>query len=217
MTATVPGPDHDVTSHERLRELYRAPSSRVLAKKVARIDPAAAEIIAGSPFFLVATSDADGGCDVSPRGGPPGQLLVLDDRHLAFPDLSGNNLIDSLGNLIDNPHAGLLVLTPGRDETVRVDGRARITTDPELLDRWSSLVRMPTCAVVIEVDNVFLHCAKSFRRGGVWDPERWTELRAAPDTVTVFAEATGFEGELDDLKAALEASYAADLADEAPD
>ncbi len=134
-----------ITTQEQLRELYRTPSKLVQAKKTAVIDATTREIVEASPFFLLATADADGRCDVSPRGGPPGQLIVLDEHRVAFPDLSGNNLIDSLSNIVDNPQAGLLVLTPGTDETLRIDGRATISVDPELLDRWADQLRTPKC------------------------------------------------------------------------
>lgn len=168
---------YDITSEEQLRELYRQPSERVLKKKGDRIDGATAEFVARSTFLCLATSGPDGNCDVSPRGGPAGQLKVLNDgKTVALPDLSGNNLIDSLLNVVSNGHAGLLVLVPGSDETLRVDGPARLTTDPEILGLWSDELRTPKVAVVIEIDSVFMHCAKAFRRGGVWDPAAWPEM-----------------------------------------
>src|SRR3954452_17004605 len=113
-----------VESLEHLRTIYREPGPMVKAKKAGRVDDAVRGFIAGSPFCLLATSDADGNCDVSPRGGPPGFVHVLDDTRLAIPDLSGNNLLDSLTNTVANPHVGLLFPIPGRDETLRVEGRA---------------------------------------------------------------------------------------------
>lgn len=207
---------HAISSQTQLRAMFRMPSERVAAKKAPTIDPVTAAICEGSPFFLLATADAAGNCDVSPRGGPPGQLVVLDAHHVAFPDLSGNNLIDSLSNIVDNPHAGLLVITPGRDETLRIDGRAHVTTDPELLDRFTDLVRRPMCAVVIEVEHTFLHCAKAFRRAGVWDPDSWTRYHDLPDPLDAFIAATGFAGDRSVVRAGLDASYVADLEAERP-
>ena len=113
--------DYDITSEEQLRELYRQPSERVLKKKGDRIDGATEHFVAQSTFLCFATSNADGSCDVSPRGGPAGQLKVLDDgRTVALPDLAGNNLIDSLLNVVSNGKAGLLVMVPGSDETLRI-------------------------------------------------------------------------------------------------
>ncbi len=150
--------DYDITSEEQLRELYRQPSERVLKKKGDRIDGATEHFVAQSTFLCFATSNADGSCDVSPRGGPAGQLKVLDDgRTVALPDLAGNNLIDSLLNVVSNGKAGLLVMVPGSDETLRIDGPARLTTDPEILELWSDELRTPKVAVVIEVGSVFMH------------------------------------------------------------
>ena len=128
--------DHVLTTVDELRELYRQPSRLVQGKKVGTLDDATRTFIAASPFVLLATAAADGSCDVSPRGGPPGFVRALDDRRLALPDLSGNNLLDSLVNLTSNPHVGLLFLLPGRDETLRVDGRAWVTVDPTVLELW---------------------------------------------------------------------------------
>ncbi len=210
-------PQHRVETVEQLQALYRAPNDRVKAKKTSRIVPAAAAIIASTPFFLVSTADRDGNCDVSPRGGPPGQLRMLDDSSVAFPDLSGNNLIDTLRNIVDNPHCGLLILTPGTDETLRLNGRAHISTDPDLLAGWDDLVRRPKCAVVIELDDMFLHCAKAFRRGEVWQPESWGRFDALPDHAESFLAATGMTADLAQVRASLEASYADDLANERPE
>lgn len=208
--------EHQITSVDQLREIYRAPSDRVKAKKTGVIDDLTREVIEASPFFLLATSSADGGCDVSPRGGPSGQLIVLDDNHIAFPDLSGNNLLDSLENLIENPQAGLLILTPGRDETLRVDGAAVLSTDPDLLARWDDLVRRPKVAVIITVDNAFLHCAKAFQRSGMWDPQTWHGNENLPDHVALFLTHTGIDADPVEYRAAFDAGYAADLASEQP-
>ncbi len=206
-----------LTTQEELQALYRAPSKMVQAKKATSIDPASAAILQASPFFLVATADRDGHCDVSPRGGPSGQLRVLDDTTIAFPDLSGNNLIDTLRNIIDNPRAGLLVLTPGTDETLRLNGRASITTDENLLAGWDHLFRRPKCAVVIDVEDLFLHCAKAFRRAEMWQPESWARFGSLPDHAESFLAATGADLALAEVRAGLEASYDADLSGERPE
>ncbi len=208
---------HQVTTLEHLRSLYREPSDLVKAKKADRIDDVTREFIESSPFFLLATADRTGACDVSPRGGPSGQLVVLDDRRVAFADLGGNNLIDSLTNLIDNPHAGLLILTPGRDETLRLDGEAIITTDPAIIDRWEGLVQRPKVAVVVTIANAFLHCAKAFRRSGLWDPETWRRFGDLPDHVEMFLAQSGLDLEPAVMRGFLEDDYTASLAAEEPD
>lgn len=126
---------------EELRALYAEPSQLVKSKKAPRIEPAARAIIEACPFALLATAGPDGRCDVSPRGGDPGFIHVLEDRYLVLPDLGGNNLLDSMQNIVANPHAGLLFVLPGRDETLRADGPAWITTEPALLDRFTEVKR----------------------------------------------------------------------------
>jgi uncharacterized protein len=199
-----------------LRALYREPSQLVQAKKVSRIDATTGRFLTGSPFVLLATADLDGNCDVSPRGGPPGFVRVLDERRLAIPDLSGNNLLDSLTNIVANPHVGLLFLIPGRDETLRVEGSALLTTDPGTLALWEDELRTPKVAIVVEVNTLYVHCAKSFRRGRMWDPASWAEL-IAPDNCEMVVEQLGLDVEPDAIRAGLEASYARDLEHDRPD
>jgi len=201
-----------ISSDEQLAELYRAPSRLVAAKKTAVLDEASVGILALSPFVLLATSGADGGLDVSPRGGPLGFVRVLDDRHVAIPDLNGNNLIDSLRAVVATRRAGLLVVVPGKDETLRINGSAWVTTDPGVLDLWNDELRRPTTAIVVRTDEVFMHCAKAFRRGRVWDPASWEELADAPDGLDVL-NAQGLVAANDAVtRDFLEQSYADDLA-----
>ena len=203
-----------VGSEAELRTLYRAPSAVVRAKKVARLDDGARRFIAGSPVCLLATADAEGRCDVSPRGGPPGFVRTLDDRRLAIPDLSGNNLLDSLTNIVANPRAGLLCVIPGRDETLRAEGEACLTTDPEVLSLWDDELRRPKVAIGLTVTTVYIHCAKSFRRGRVWEPASWAELAGAPDICDVLIEQVGIDATAATIRDALEQGYAHDLAEE---
>ena len=123
---------------------------------------------------------------VSPKGGPPGFVKVLDERRLVVPDANGNNLIDGLRNLVENPHIGLLFVLPGREETLRVDGRAWPTVDPEVLDVVTEDEgRRPKVAIGVEVTTTFIHCSRSFSRGHVWQPESWGEL-VAPEAMDLF-------------------------------
>lgn len=206
-------PFHKLTSLAELRALYAEPSQLVQKKKAARLEPAARALIGACPFALLATADAAGRCDVSPRGGDPGFIHVLDEQHLLIPDLGGNNLLDSLQNILANPHAGLLFVTPGRDETLRVDGRAALTDEPALLDRFTE-VRRPRTAIVLEVEAVFIHCAKAFRRAKVWSPEAWPGLPAAPTAVEVLREQLALPTPVAELTRYLERSYAEELAAE---
>jgi PPOX class probable FMN-dependent enzyme len=216
-TPDVIDPQSVVTSDDQLAELYRAPSRLVTSKKTSLLDDASRGIVARSPFVLVGTDGADGGLDVSPRGGPPGFVRVLDQHHLAIPDLNGNNLIDSLRAVVASRRAALLIVIPGKDETLRVNGAAWVTTDAKVLDLWAGELRRPTTAIVIRTDEVFMHCAKAFRRGRVWDPVSWEALADAPDGLDILSA----QGLLPANDAAtrdfLEQSYVDDLARDAPD
>ena len=206
-----------IGSETELRTLYRAPSALVEAKKVERIDPIARQFIEAAPFCLLATADSGGRCDVSPRGGPPGFARVLDERRLVLPDLNGNNLLDSLTNIVANPNVGLLFVHPGKDETLRLEGRAWLTTADDILGLWDDELRRPKVAVAVEARTVYIHCAKSFRRGRVWDPGSWLELAAAPDAADVVVDQTGMEATAQQVRDALAAGYEADLAYDRPE
>ena len=205
-----------ITSVDELRALYRRPSALVRRKKRASIDAATRAFIETAPFVLVATAAADGGVDVSPRGGHPGFVHLLDDRHVAIPDLNGNNLIDSLTSVVETGQAGLLFVVPGRDETVRVNGPAWVTTNDELLDSFAGEVRRPKVVLVVRADEVFVHCAKAFRRGRVWDAGSWDELAAAPGIDRIVCVQGLVDGEPEHVRSALEAGYADDLAADRP-
>jgi PPOX class probable FMN-dependent enzyme len=180
---------------------------------VARIDDVTRRFVEGSPFCLLATADADGNCDVSPRGGPPGFARVLDEHRLAVPDLSGNNLLDSLSNIVANPHVGLLLVIPGRDETLRVEGDACLTTDPAVLALWDDELRRPNVAIGVTVRTCYVHCAKSFRRGRVWDTGSWAEL-VAPDACDLLVGHAELDVDPADARVSLERGYTADLTEE---
>jgi PPOX class probable FMN-dependent enzyme len=204
-----------VTSIDELRGLHRDPSTLVRNKKKSLIDEAARRFIETSPFLLVATAD-DGGVDVSPRGGDPGFVRVLDDRHVAIPDLNGNNLLDSMTSVVTTGRAGLLFVVPGIDETLRLNGAAWVSTDVEVLGAFSSSLRTPKVALVVRADEVFVHCAKAFRRGHVWDPASWAALAGAPDGMDILCSQKLVDGPSDEIRAAAEAGYAKDLAKDRP-
>lgn len=176
-----------VETIESLTALFHEPSRRAVGKQIDRIDPAMGDFIDRSPFCVLATSDGDGSVDASPRGGPPGFVRRLDDRHIAIPDLNGNNRLDSYRNLIAHPYAGILMIVPGKEETLRVNGPAAITTDPDLLAGFTKELRTPKLAIVIETAEIYGHCAKAFRRGRLWQPDSWNALADAPDLATIYA------------------------------
>ncbi len=182
-----------IATEADLRALYREPSATAAGKVRDRIDDASARFVAASSFVLFATSDANGRCDVSPRGGPPGFVAMLDDRHVVLPDLNGNNRLDSLMNVVANPRCGLLFVVPGRDETVRINGGVTLTRDPRVLDAFTKELRPPKLAIVVDVDELFVHCAKSFRRAHLWDPDAWPAEGTVPDLAEIYGCQLGID------------------------
>ena len=201
----MPGPT-DIADVDELRSRYREPTPAVLHKARPVIDPAVADFIAASPFVVVATT-SDGGTDASPRGGPPGFVVTLDESTIAFGDLAGNNRLDSYANIVEHPSVGLLFLVPGLEETLRVNGQARITTDPDILDRTTVDDRRPKVAVVIEVDECFIHCGKAVRRSGMWDPSTWPADDERPTAGEVIVSQFSLEMDPALIDADLEAGY----------
>ncbi len=163
----------EITTEEQLRALLGEPVPAALAKERTALAAVDREWLAASPFCLIATSGADGSCDVSPKGDPPGFVLVLDERTIAIPERAGNRRADGYRNILANPHVGLIHLLPGRTDTLRINGRARLVTDAELLDRMVVKGHRPVLAVVVEIDQVFHHCGKAFLRSQLWDAASW--------------------------------------------
>jgi PPOX class probable FMN-dependent enzyme len=193
-----------------LRELYRAPSEVAANKVFDTIDESSAAFIDRCPFIVISTTDGAESIDASPRGGPPGFVQRLDDRHIAIPDLNGNNRLDSLENIVLHPYVGLLLVMPGKDETLRINGPATLTTDRSVLDGFTAELRRPKLAIVVEVAELYGHCAKAFRRAEVWNPESWVGYATTPNLADIVSTQFGLEG--DDLRARLEKSYEDDLA-----
>jgi uncharacterized protein len=201
---------HDLRDEAALRERYRSPSELVLEKNRPRIDPEAARFVAASPLVVLATSSGSG-TDASPRGGPPGFVKVLDHEHLAFADLSGNNRLDSYTNIVEHPAVGLLFLVPGSDETLRVNGRAHVTTDPAVLDRTTGDGVRPKVAVVVDVEECFIHCGKAVRRSGIWEPGTWVPAEERPSAAEIITDQFRLDVDPAVIEADLEADYRATL------
>jgi len=171
--------------HDALRALYPASEDRVWRKDVGHLDDMARALIAASPMVLLASVAADGRCDASPRGGPPGFVTVLDDEHLAIPDATGNRRLDSLRNIIDTASAGLLFVIPGRTTTLRVNGRACVTADPDCLAELTPVGKPPSTAIIVNAEEVYAHCPKAFVRSRLWQPETWPDPRLIPSSAEV--------------------------------
>jgi PPOX class probable FMN-dependent enzyme len=163
----------EITSETELRELIGTPMPRAVAKDRAALVEEHREWIAASPFCLVATSDAQGRCDVSPKGDPDGLALVVDDTTLALPERPGNRRADGFVNILQNPHVGLIFLVPGRGDTLRVNGRATLLADAPYADRLEVKGHRPQVVLEVAVDQVFFHCSKAFLRSALWDPSTW--------------------------------------------
>src|SRR5881296_2094602 len=185
---------HVVTTESELRELIGSPSERAIKKDVAVLDAHCRDFIARSPFLLLATASAGGRCDVSPKGDVPGFVRVLDDRHLVIPDRPGNKRLDGMRNLLQNPHAGMIFLIPGREETLRVNGRASIVRDEDILESLAARDKRPHVAIAVEVEECFFHCPKAFRRSQLWEPEAWPDRSILPSMACVMYERFRPEG-----------------------
>ncbi|MFG1478252.1 pyridoxamine 5'-phosphate oxidase family protein [Xanthobacter sp. V4C-4] len=168
-----------IDSVDALRRLYGEPSGRTRDKVLSRLDPHCRRFIALSPFVLVATADAAGAADVSPRGDAPG-FVASEDNRLFIPDRPGNNRLDSLSNILATGRVGLLFLIPGVDETLRVNGRAAIHDDADLRGRFPVNGRLPRTVIAVEVEEAFLHCAKAFMRSALWSPQAQIPRAALP-------------------------------------
>jgi PPOX class probable FMN-dependent enzyme len=197
-----------VTTLDELRALLGAPSEIAVKKQIARLDAHCRAVIAHAPFVVLGTAGADGTCDVSPKGDPAGFVRVLDDTHLVVPDRPGNKRLDGMRNILANPHVALLFLVPARGETLRVNGRACITRDPDLLASLAVADKVPSLAIGVEVEEVFLHCAKAFKRSGLWEPARWPDLSGLASSAAMFHDQLKIPGmTVEDLERRLDTGY----------
>ena len=194
--------EHLIDSAEDLRSLYGEPSELALRKSLDRLDGHCRRFIALSPFVVLASAGADGRVDCSPRGDPPGFVAVLDDRTVLLPDRRGNNRTDSLTNVIENPRVGMLFLIPGVNETLRLNGRATLTTDPALLEPHAVKGRAPRSGLLVEVEEVFLQCTKALVRSRLWAEESRVDRGSAlPSFGTMIADHAGLpDGEAIDRR-----------------
>jgi uncharacterized protein len=163
----------EVSTVDELRAIVGQPDHYVANKVKTRLSPVQRDWLAQSPLGFVATTDADGRVDVSPKGDPPGFVRVIDDATIAIPERPGNKRVDGYLNVLQNPHVGTLFLVPGRGDTLRINGTARILTDADYFDDMAVKGKRPILALEIAVEEVFFHCAKAFLRSDTWDPSTW--------------------------------------------
>jgi PPOX class probable FMN-dependent enzyme len=197
---------HAITSVAALRARYWEPGEAVKRKQIDHVDEGARSFVARSPFVVIATYGATG-ADASPRGGPPGFVRVLDEHRLALGDLSGNNRLDSFANVLADPRIGLLFLVPGVGETLRVNGRATLTDDPDVLQATAIDGKVPKIALGIDVDECFIHCAKAFRRSGLWEPTSWLPAAELPSPAAIVREHMQLDASPEAIAADLEVAY----------
>jgi uncharacterized protein len=183
-------PEHDpfdgaLERVEQLREHYAEAMEGAVRKDIGRLDEMCRRLIAAAPMLFVATFSEDGRCDVSPRGGPPGFVTVLDDAHLAIPDATGNRRLDTLENVVATGRAGVIFVIPGRDTTLRVNGRAAVSAEAGLLERLTPVGKPPRTAIVVEAEEVYTHCPKAFVRSKLWNPDSWPDPAELPTSAEV--------------------------------
>lgn len=180
--------DRVIDSPEALRALIPAPAELAVKKQLPALDAHARNFLARSPFVVIGTCGDTRGCDVSPRGEAPGGFLVVDERTLAIGDRPGNRRTDSFFNLLENPRIGLIFFVPGVDETLRINGTAKLVVDAGLFKRLEVGGKAPLLALVVEIDEVFFQCAKAFRRSKLWEPATWPDPALQPTLARVLKD-----------------------------
>lgn len=211
-----PRDPHRIADAAGLRALFGHAEGLALRKSIPRLDRHACDFIARSPFLCIATSNAQGRADVSPRGDAAGFVQVLDDRHIAIPDRPGNNRLDTMVNIVENPNVGLIFMIPGFEDTLRINGRAEITADPAILARAEVDGKQPKAAIRVRVEEQFFHCAKAFRRSRLWQPDAVVDRKVMPTLARIILEQTEEASKLKEEEivacdAAIEENYRTEL------
>jgi PPOX class probable FMN-dependent enzyme len=179
----------DITTVAELEAVVGMPGERAVAKERPALTDIDRAWLAASPFCVLATADAEGRCDASPKGDPAGRLVhVLDDRTIALAERPGNKRVDGYRNVIANPHVGLNFIIPGRADTLRINGRARLVSDAPFFDEMAVRGRRPILALVVEIETIFFHCGKAFMRSRLWEPESWDPEGVVPRRAVIAQE-----------------------------
>ncbi|MFC4951173.1 pyridoxamine 5'-phosphate oxidase family protein [Pseudonocardia sp. GCM10023141] len=202
--------DVEITSLADLEAVVGLPIQRVADKVLPALLPIHRQWIAHSPFLMLATTAADGTCDVSPKGDPAGFVKVLDDRTIAVPERPGNRRVDGYRNVLSNPHVGLIFVIPGRADTLRVNGRARVLRDAPYFDEMAVKGNRPILALEVAVEEVFFHCAKAFLRSQLWQSGSWNP-DAVPSRPRIAQQLERPDASLEELERYYGAAYAEGL------
>jgi hypothetical protein len=180
-----------IENPQQLREIYGEPMERAVKKQLTRLDRHCRNFIALSPFLVIASSDPAGRCDASPKGDMPGFVRVVDDTTLLIPDRLGNNRVDTLSNLLLRPGVGLIFFVPGVNETLRVNGRAEVTTDPALLEPLAVNGKVPRSGILVAAEEIYFHCGKALIRSDLWNPKKHIARGSWPSLGRIIAEQVG--------------------------
>ena len=179
----------EIADEQQLVDLLGEPSERAATKSRPALLDVDRQWLAASPFCVMATADRDGRCDASPKGDPAGQLVhVIDDRTIALAERPGNRRADGYKNILANPHVGLNFLIPGRGDTLRVNGRARLVSEAPFFDEMVVKGHRPLLAIVVDIEDLFFHCAKAFLRSQLWDPQSWEPEARVPRRAVIASE-----------------------------
>ncbi|MEM7707812.1 MAG: MSMEG_1061 family FMN-dependent PPOX-type flavoprotein [Pseudomonadota bacterium] len=182
-----------ITTREQFRSIMGEPSDKVTRKSLSALDKHCGVFIGRAPFMLIASADADGNTDVSPKGDPGGFVKILDEKTLAIPDRLGNRRADTIENILQNPKVGLIFLIPGKTETLRVSGKAMIVRDAVLRDSMAMKGKSPDFAIVVTVEEAFFHCSKCMIRSQLWQSEHWPSLDGLPRLAQTMVDAGKLE------------------------
>ncbi|ALC89151.1 phosphohydrolase [Bacillus sp. FJAT-18017] len=200
--------ENTIKTEDELRALIGFPSELANNKAITYLDKNCVEFISKSPFLVISTSDEFGYCDVSPRGDQAGFVHIVSEKQLVIPERPGNKRIDSMRNILSNPRIGLLFLIPGLGETLRVNGKATLVKDDELLQKMAFNGKRPLLGIGVEVEECFIHCAKAFKRSGVWEPNSWTDKALLPSAAkAIFEHAKLPNTSLESIQERLEEGY----------
>lgn len=196
-----------IETREELREIYREPSESAVRKELRQLEEHSRRFLSKSPFLLIGSQDGAGNADVTPRGDKPGFVVPLDDQTIAIPDRPGNNRLDTWENVIGNPSVGLIFLIPGMNETLRINGEARLTADADLRERFAVDGRPALAVLVVKIRAIYMHCAKAFMRSQLWQPEAWPDRSEMPTLGQIVRDQLALSVSSEEIDAGLADGY----------